>query len=310
MGRYAPSPTGALHLGNLRTALAAFAHIRRRAGRFLLRIEDLDTPRVRSDTIPTQLRDLEALGIEWDEAPLRQSERAARYADALSKLTESGKAYPCFCSRKDIRLALSAPHRSDRIQGYPGTCSALPSEEAAERIAAGEQHAWRLRVDDAPRVFEDGFAGRCPVDLPSECGDFVVRRGDGLFAYQLACALDDAHSGVTEVLRGADLLDSGARQAWLLESLGLPVPRYFHIPLLHGANGERLSKRDGADDLAACLARGFDVAAVRGYLAWTLGQCERGERIAMEDLCARFDLQRIPREGAVYCEEDLAAFRA
>jgi len=308
VGRYAPSPTGALHLGNLRTALAAWAFARSRGGRFLLRVEDLDRPRVLAGAEQTQLDDLRALGIDWDDEPLRQSERDAVYRDALDRLRAADAAFPCFCSRKDIRMAASAPHAEDAVAGYPGTCRRLSADEAANRVAAGEQHCWRLRTEGAPATFDDGFAGSVAVPLAGD--DFVVCRADGLFAYQLACAVDDAVSGVTEILRGDDLLDSGARQAWLLSRLNLPVPAYFHIPLMLGPDGARLSKRRGSDDLAGFLAKGADATAVRSYLAWTLGQCERGERLAPEQLAARFAVERIPRVPARFVESDLAAFHS
>lgn len=308
-GRYAPSPTGSLHLGNLRTALAASLRARSLGGRFLLRIEDIDRPRTRPGMAERHLRDLQLLGIEWDEEPLRQSERGNVYGAMLEKLKADGHAYPCFCSRRDIQLALSAPHAEDRVQGYPGTCRALPAEKAALEIEAGKACSWRVRVDDSPREFDDLFHGRVAINLEHDGGDFVVSRADGMPAYQLVCAVDDALSGVTEVLRGDDLLDSAARQAWVLRLLGLPLPQYCHIPLMLGANGARLSKRAGADDLERILAQGLDAIAVRSYLAWTLGQCETGERPAMEQLAARFDLAKVPRAPVAFDPEAMARFR-
>lgn len=307
VGRYAPSPTGSLHLGNLRTALAAWAFARSRGGRFLLRIEDLDAPRVVRGAEAGQLGDLRALGIDWDGEPLRQSARHGVYQEALAKLRTDGGAYPCFCSRKDVRIAVSAPHAEDRAAGYPGTCSRLSRQAAQARIDAGDQHCWRLHAAGAGVSFDDGFAESATGGV--EVDDFVVCRADGVFAYQLACAVDDALSGVTEVLRGDDLLDSGPRQARLLECLGLAAPRYFHIPLMLGPDGLRLSKRRGSDDLAAHLEAGLDAAAVRSYLAWTLGQCERGERIEPRELAARFDIARVPRSPVQFDRADLLAFR-
>ncbi|MCB2157032.1 tRNA glutamyl-Q(34) synthetase GluQRS [bacterium] len=308
VGRYAPSPTGALHLGNLRTALAAYAYTRSRGGQFLLRVEDLDAPRVREGAEQQQLEDLRGLGIDWDEEPLRQSERSNLYAEALEKLIAAGWAYPCFCSRKDIQLALSAPHSEDGIIGYPGTCSKLSNDEANERIVDGLQHSYRLRVEDSDFPYSDLFVGELIVNLQRICGDFVIKRGDGLFAYQLACAVDDSRSGVTEVLRGDDLLDSGARQAWVLHCLDLPIPQYLHIPLMLGEDGRRLSKRSGDDDLTAFLNGGYDAAAIRSYLAHTLGQCEVGERVTMDQLTARFDLDRVPREPVTFSKAVLQSF--
>ncbi len=308
VGRYAPSPTGALHLGNLRTALAACGFTRSRGGKFLLRVEDIDEPRVRNGAEARQLQDLCALGIEWDEEPWRQSERSAIYREYLDRLRADGKIYPCFCSRKDIQAALSAPHREDEAQGYPGLCADLDAATVEERQNRGDQHAWRLRVAHAEKLFHDEFAGEVPVDLPREGGDFVVHRADGLFAYQFVCALDDALSGVTEVLRGEDLLDSGARQQFILQTLGIAPPAYWHIPLMHGPDGKRLSKRDGADDLSYFLLHGADETAVRSYLAWTLGQCEKRERLEMKEFVNRFDITKVPHNAVTYESSDLREF--
>lgn len=308
-GRYAPSPTGALHLGNLRTALAAYLSARSRRLRHLLRIEDIDEARSKPEFEERQLADLRELGIDWDEPPIRQSDRSHVYAAQLERLNERRLAYPCFCSRKDIQEALSAPHVR-QTSGYPGTCAQLSHDETAARIAAGEQHSWRLRVDNAPPSFFDGFHGEVAIDLKQEGGDFVIRRSDGFFSYQLVCAVDDALSGVTEVLRGDDLLDSGARQAYLLSCLSLPVPRYLHIPLMIGEDGRRLAKRIGSEDLTGFRERGYDIITIRGYLAWTLGACEKGERLSMQELIERWDLKRVPRESVTFREADLEAFRS
>jgi glutamyl-tRNA synthetase len=308
VGRYAPSPTGTLHLGNLRTALAAWAATRARQGRFLLRIEDLDGPRCRPEFEARQLDDLRLLGIDWDETPIRQSERSQIYQARLMELKKYRLAYPCFCSRRDIAEVLSAPHGPGG-SAYPGTCAELDPWIAADRIDRGDQHCWRLRVGSAPSSFFDAFAGPYQAQLAATSGDFVIRRADGLFAYQLACAVDDAESGVTEVVRGADLLDSGARQAHLLQSLGLPVPRYRHIPLMLGPDGRRLAKRIGSEDLTGLLQRGFDVTAIRSYLAWTLGLCAPGDRLTMSEVVARWDWARIPRSDVHHDESVLATFR-
>jgi glutamyl-tRNA synthetase len=309
VGRYAPSPTGMLHLGNLRTVLAAYLHCRSAGGRFLLRIEDLDTPRVRPGIEERQLADLAMLGIKWDESPIRQSERDSVYAPLVRQLHQAGLAYPCFASRKEVREAASAPHRGDNPGRYPGIYADYPAELANKRIANREQHCWRLRVQRAPKNFEDKFAGTVEIDLDRESGDFVIQRADGLHAYQLACAVDDSLCGITDVLRGGDLLDSGARQAWILTCLQMPVPRYWHIPLFLAENGERLSKRDGADDMARFMAEGFDATAIRSYLACTLGQCAAGERLTMNDLIQRFNINAIPREDVHFDRELLGTFR-
>jgi glutamyl-tRNA synthetase len=185
----------------------------------------------------------------------------------------------------------------------------MPRDQARARMAAGDQHCWRIRVQNAPKTFVDHFQGEVTIDLDALSGDFVIQRADGLFAYQLACAIDDALSGITEVLRGGDLLDSGARQSWILKTLGLPIPRYWHIPLLYSPTGERLSKRDGADDLRHYIDRGCDIIAIRGYLACTLGQCEPGERPTMAALIERFDIERIPRHDVRFDPQLLQKFR-
>jgi glutamyl-tRNA synthetase len=307
-GRYAPSPTGALHLGNLRTAVAAWCSARARGLRFLLRIEDLDGPRCRPGHEATQLEDLRQLGIDWDEPPLRQSERSAVYTAHLERLVALRLAYPCFCSRREIRESVSAPH-GPAGAAYPGTCARLDPAEAAARIARGDQHCWRLRVDQAPATFFDAFVGEVPIDLRAAGGDFVIRRADGLFAYQMACAVDDALSGVTEVVRGDDLLDSGARQAYLLACLRLPVPLYRHLPLVHAADGTRLAKRLGSQDLRGLLARGHDLGAIIGWMAWSLGHAEPGERLDLPALAARWDWRRVPRTPVAWDEQTLAAWR-
>ncbi|MBI1289715.1 tRNA glutamyl-Q(34) synthetase GluQRS [bacterium] len=308
VGRYAPSPTGSLHLGNLRTALAAWASTRSRDGRFLLRIEDLDGDRCRPELIDRQLADLRNLGVDWDAEPIIQSQRTDVYTAEFEKLKRFRLVYPCFCSRRDIAEAASAPH-GPGPGVYPGTCANLPATEVAERIAAGRQHCWRIRVEAAPTTFFDALIGPREIDLKREGGDFVVRRADGWFAYQFACAVDDALSGVTEVVRGADLLDSGARQAWVLDRLGLPVPRYLHLPLMLGENGARLSKRVGSEDMDGLTARGFSPDSVRSYLAWTLGLCGTGERITMSEVASRWDWKRVPQGDFHHQDAILETFR-
>lgn len=296
VGRYAPTPSGSLHLGNLRTAVAAWCSIRSRNGRFLLRIEDLDRQRCRREFEVAQLEDLRTLGIDWDEDPVRQSDRDGIYEEQFNKLVGRRLAYPCFCSRKEIREALTAPH-GPAGNVYPGTCATIPHQDAMERIAAGEQHCWRLRVDQAPKAFLDGFRGEVSLDLSMEGGDFVIRRADGFFGYQLACAVDDALSGVTEVLRGDDLLDSGVRQAYLLACLDLPVPRYLHIPLVVGRDGRRLAKRLGSEDLRGLLNAGLTIRDIVTWIGRSLGLLSDGEIAShSSELVTRWDLRAIPRE--------------
>jgi glutamyl-tRNA synthetase len=269
VGRYAPSPTGDLHLGNLRTALLAWRRIRDLGGIFMLRIEDIDIARTVAAFERRILDDLRWLGIDWDEGPdvsgpagpYRQTERAPIYEAALARLEAAGRTYLCTCSRKDLREA-SAPHDPDGPEGpvYPGTCrDADPETQRAHPLGA----ATRLRVDARPVVFADAVAGPQIFNLESLCGDFIVRRRDGLWAYQLACAVDDALMGVTHVLRGADLLSSTPRQIAIMHALDLPVPSYAHVPLVVDERGERLSKRDGSQTLRALRESGLTPEAAR-----------------------------------------------
>ena len=267
VGRYAPSPTGDLHLGNLRTAILAHEDCRRRGGIFILRIEDIDTPRIVPGSEARLMEDLRWLGLDWDEGPdkggpagpYRQSERTALYEAALAALEAGGRIYYCTCSRRDLREA-SAPHGPEGPV-YPGTCR-MTDPVAQRAHPAGA--AARFLVEPDPVVeFTDHVLGPQHFDLPSLCGDFVVRRRDGLWAYQLACAVDDALMGVTHVVRGADLLTSTPRQTAVLYALGLPVPEYSHVPLVADADGQRMSKRDGSLTLRALRDRGMEPQQLR-----------------------------------------------
>ncbi|ALA66495.1 tRNA glutamyl-Q(34) synthetase GluQRS [Corynebacterium lactis] len=242
-GRYAPSPTGRLHLGNLRTAVLAWAHARAHGGRFIVRIEDIDRQRSRPEYEAQQLADLEAIGIDWDGAPVRQSERSGLYESALAHLTAAGLTYPCFCTRREILAASSAPHG---VPGqYPGTCRLLSDDAVAARraefAAAGRRPSIRLKAQVSEGTAMDEIHGevRAPID------DFILRRADGMWAYNLAVVVDDADQGVTEVVRGDDLLTSAPRQAYLAGLLGYSAPTFVHVPLVVNAEGRRLSKRDG-----------------------------------------------------------------
>ncbi|MEA2269727.1 MAG: glutamyl-tRNA synthetase [Solirubrobacteraceae bacterium] len=284
-GRFAPSPTGTLHLGNLRTALLAWLFARSQDARFLMRMEDLDTGRVRGAFYAEQLRDLGALGLDWDGPVVRQSERLALYEDAVDRLREQGLVYECWCTRAEIREAASAPHGDVPEGFYPGTCLHLDERERAERRAAGRPPALRVRAGAADVGFDDRVAG--PVS--GVVDDFVVRRNDGAFAYNLAVVVDDAEQGVGEVVRGADLLDSTPRQLWLGERLGLPAPRHAHVPLMLGPDGARLAKRHGAVTLADRAAIGEGPDAVRAMLAASVGLAEPGEPVTAAELVERFE---------------------
>jgi glutamyl-tRNA synthetase len=294
-GRFAPSPTGDLHIGNLRTALLAWLFARSAGGRFLMRMEDLDRQRVREGMEERQLADLAAIGIDWDGPVERQSGRLELYSDALARLDAAGLLYPCYCTRAEIREAASAPHGELPEGAYPGTCRELTTAQRAEREAAGRPPALRVRADAARVEFDDRLLGA----LAGTVDDFVVRRGDGVPAYNLAVVVDDAAQGVTEVVRGADLTDSTPRQLWLARALGAPEPAHAHVPLMLGPDGARLAKRHGAVTLADRAALGESPAEVLSGLARSLGLAEKGERVSAADLVERLDPARLPREPTV-----------
>ena len=301
-GRFAPSPSGRMHLGNLFCALLSWLSVKSRGGRWILRIEDLDTARCRPDYARQVEEDLRWLGLPWDEggstggpdAPYFQSRRTALYESALARLQGMGLVYPCFCTRAQLHAA-SAPHREDGLTVYPGTCRDLPPEEIAARIAAGRRPALRLRVPEKTVSFRDGHLGPVSEYLPTDCGDFLLRRSDGLFAYQLAVVVDDAAMGVTEVVRGADLLSSTPRQLLLYELLGLPAPRFRHFPLLLSPDGRRLSKRDGDLGLAALQTRCTPEEVV-GKLAYLAGQNPTAAPKTPQALAKTFDWNAVPRQ--------------
>jgi glutamyl-tRNA synthetase len=285
-GRFAPSPTGTLHVGNLRTALVAWLFARSQDARHLVRMEDLDTGRVRERFYDEQLADLAALGIDWDGPVVRQSERIALYEEALAALGGAGLVYECWCTRAEIREAASAPHGDLPEGAYPGTCLRLSAAERAEREASGRPPALRVRADAVRVAFEDRIAG----PFEGVVDDFVVRRNDGAFAYNLAVVVDDTEQGVREVVRGADLLDSTPRQLWLGERLGLPAPRHAHVALVLGPDGQRLAKRHGAVTLADRAAVGQSADDVRDELAASLGLTARGEGLTPAELVERFSV--------------------
>ncbi len=291
-GRFAPSPSGDLHVGNLRTALLAWLFARTTSRRFLIRVEDLD--RVRPGAQERQLADLAAIGLDWDETPMIQSERLSVYDTAIARLSAQGLTYECFCTRKEILRAGSAPHAPEGA--YPGTCRNLTAEQAEERRVTDRPPALRLRAEVAAFEVADLLAGtsRGPVD------DLVLRRGDGVPAYNLAVVVDDAAQGVDQVVRGDDLLSSSPRQAYLATLLGLPVPQYVHVPLALNTAGQRLAKRDGAVTLAEMANVGQDAASVLSIIASSLGLASAGERVDAESLLARFDPTQLPREPWIF----------
>lgn len=302
-GRFAPTPTGRLHLGNVRTALLAWLWARAEGLRNVLRVEDLDPAAVPSGAIDLIYEDLDWLGLTFDEDPRRggpvgpylQSERFGLYEAPLARLAEEGLLYPCWCSRKEVQQAALAPHAGDEGPIYPGTCR-LPAPTPLAQLDAlpernGRRPALRLdvslalrRLGDSALAFDDAVWGDVRYHNPvHELGDFVVRRADRLAAYQLACAWDDAVMGCTQVLRGVDLLPSAARQVLLLRLLGLPEPRYAHVGLVLTANGEKLSKRDASIAIADLRARGLPPEEVISRLAVLSGLPAAGSPAELAD---------------------------
>ena len=300
-GRYAPSPSGRMHLGNLCCCLLAWLSAKSKGGQVLLRIEDLDTlrcPRVFADAI---VDDLAWLGLSADgpDPVPYQSERSELYQHYYDVLADRGLVYPCFCSRSQLHAA-SAPHRSDGQVVYQGTCRGLSPEEIAAKRKT-KAPAWRVQVPDEVIGFTDGHMGWYEENLARDCGDFYLRRGDGVFAYQLAVVVDDALMGVTEVVRGADLLSSTPRQLWLYRELGLPAPQFYHLPLLLAPDGRRLSKRDGDQSLENLRAR-FSPEEVVGRLAFAVGLQDAPRPRTPQSLVSDFSWARIPKHDILLPE--------
>jgi glutamyl-tRNA synthetase len=288
-GRYAPSPTGAMHLGNARTALLAWLDARAGGGRFVLRIEDLDRARIVAGAEARLLADLSFLGLDWDEgpdvggacAPYRQSQRTRLYDDAVDRLLAAGRAFRCACSRADVARAATAPHAADDDEPrYPGTCRDVDPREVTARAA---------QFGRAPSI---RYRGAGEID------DFVLRRADGVAAYQLAVVVDDLAMGITRVVRGADLLRSTPRQLALYRALAAPPPAFVHVPLVLAPGGERLAKRTRPPSIADLRARGVAADTIVGALAASAGLAAPGEAIAAGALIARFDWARVPSTRA------------
>jgi len=290
VGRFAPSPSGRMHLGNVFTALLAWLSVRSQGGELVLRIEDLDPARCRPEYAEQLKDDLCWLGLRWDREQTPQSRREAAYREAFERLRGQGLVYPCYCSRDELHAA-SAPHASDGRVLYAGTCRNLTE---AERAAQAKPPAWRLTVPDREYAFTDRLQGEVRQNLARECGDFIVRRADGVYAYQLAVVADDAAGGVTEVVRGRDLLDSTPRQLYLFERLGLTPPHYCHTPLLLAPDGRRLSKRERALDFGA-LRRAETPERILGYLAGLAGLIEPGQSASAAELAGAFSWQRVAK---------------
>ena len=303
VGRFAPSPSGRIHLGNILCCLLAWLSARQQGGQVVLRIKDLDTARCPRRYADRMEADLRWLGLEWDQGPTvggpdgpyYQSERTALYQAALQKLESMGLVYPCFCTRAELHAA-SAPHREDGQVVYAGTCRALTAAQAVEkRRLTGREPALRLRVPDEELAFTDGHMGLYRENLARDCGDFLLRRSDGMFAYQLAVVVDDAAMGVTEVVRGADLLDSTPRQLLLYRLLDLPAPSFFHFPLLLSADGRRLSKRN-ADAGLDVLQDRCTPEEVLGKLAYLAGFNPSASPKSARALLTDFDWNKVPQE--------------
>ena len=294
-GRFAPSPTGDLHLGNLRTALVAWLAARSAGSRFVVRMEDLDRVQSSADHEASQLADLAALGLDWDGEVVRQSERFDRYEAAIARLDAAGLTYPCYCTRREIREAAAAPHGDPLPEGaYPGTCRELTAAERRESEADGRPAALRLRADpDLEVTVDDAVLG----SITGRVDDVVLRRNDGVPAYNLAVVVDDAAQGVEEVVRGDDLASSSPRQRHLAELLGLPPVRYAHVPLVLGPEGTRLAKRDGAVTLVEQRALGRTPAEVCGLLARSLGLREDAAPIRPRELLAAFRWDAVGRDA-------------
>ena len=300
-GRYAPSPSGPLHLGNLRTALLAWLQARLADQPFILRMEDLDLPRIKPGSSEQIIKDLRWLGLDWEQgpdiggpaAPYDQSARNPQYQQAFQQLLDQKLIYPCYCSRKDIQQAASAPHAHEHGPLYPGTCRDPASRAKIKQRHPNKLAAWRYQVPARTIAFEDRIIGSVSERLDQAVGDFVIKRADGLFAYQLAVVVDDGMMGITDVVRGADLLDSTARQIELFEALGYPVPNFWHVPLMLDNSGARLSKRDGADSLAIWQQQGKSAETVIGHLAFSVGLIDIKQPISAQGLLATLTLETL-----------------
>jgi glutamyl-tRNA synthetase len=292
VGRLAPSPTGAQHIGNARTYLIAWLSARARGGSVKLRIEDIDSPRIKPGAAEQACADLRWLGLDWDGEPVVQSARLGLYRSALDALRAQELVYPCTCSRADVERAASAPHAEHEGPVYPGTCAGRKAADAAG--LGGRPYAWRFRASGEPVEFDDGFRGPVRLSLGHVGGDFVVWKADGTPAYQLAVVVDDADMAITEVVRGDDLVPSTPRQLLLYRGLGLRPPSFTHVPLVVGPDGRRLAKRHGDARLAALRAAGVTPEALLGLLAWSCSWLEEARPVKAEDLIGRFRLQAIP----------------
>ena len=291
-GRFAPSPSGRMHLGNLWSGLLAWLSARSAGGRMVLRLEDLDTDRCRPEYCQQVMRDLEWLGLDWDNEPVYQSQRSDIYRDYFDRLDRQGLIYPCYCTRAE-RLAASAPHRSDGVALYDGRCRRLSPDEA-DALARTRRPAWRVAVPAEEITFDDLCMGTYRQRLDLECGDFILRRSDGVYAYQLAVVVDDALMGVTQVVRGSDLLDSTPRQLWLARQLGFEAPEHGHVPLLLAPDGRRLAKRDRDMELGQ-LQQQYTAPELVGHLAHLAGLIPEYAPMTPTQLIPLFAWEHVPK---------------
>lgn len=309
-GRLAPSPTGALHLGNARSFLIAWLRARSRCGQVVLRMEDLDHPKIKREFMDGTIEDLHWLGFDWDEGPdsdgdfgpYVQSQRLPKYRAALNRLRALGRAYPCTCSRRDVETAQSAPHREDQSLFYPGICRGRYPDYASARAVLPEDRlpAWRFRCPDHDvERFTDVFCGPQVQETARRAGDFVLARHPEGAGYMLAVVVDDAAMNISEVVRGDDLLPVTGRQLLLYRALDLSPPDFLHVPLVIGPDGRRLAKRHGDTRIASLRELGVAPERIIGLLAWGCGWASRGERLRPADLVDRFDLNLLPKEPVV-----------
>ncbi len=288
VGRFAPTPSGRMHLGNVFAALIAWLSVRSRDGEMVLRMEDLDTQRTSAEYAETLRDDLRWLGLTWDRETPAQSQRSVVYDRYFEILREKGLLYPCYCTRSQLH-SVNAPHLSDGTYVYPGTCRNLTE---GERAAFRRPPAWRVVVPDRVWTVEDKIQGTYRCNLATECGDMVVRRADGVYVYQLAVTVDDGEAGVTEVVRGMDLLSSAPRQMYLQELFGFPHPEYAHVPMLLAPDGRRLSKRDRDLDLGILRQR-LTREALLGVLAFAAGLIDQEVSVSLNELTKEFSWKKL-----------------
>ena len=296
VGRFAPTPSGRMHLGNVFAALIAWLSVRSRGGEMVLRMEDLDTQRTSEEYANLLRQDLNWLGLDYDRETPPQSARSRVYDRYFEQLQEMGLLYPCYCTRSQLH-SVNAPHLSDGTYVYPGTCRNLTP---AQRAAMDRKPAWRVVVPDREWSFTDRVQGAYALNLATECGDMVVRRADGVYVYQLAVTVDDGEAGVTEVVRGMDLLSSAPRQMYLQELFGFPHPEYGHVPMLLAPDGRRLSKRDRDLDLGQ-LQKWVNAETVIGTLAFSAGLIDRNEPISAKELATVFQWEKL-KGDAIYLD--------